>query len=91
MGKIYAKDIIRKKAQGGIQLPSSREFFWDSEWFPDFLKWLVDEHDYNAYSIINVVEAPHKWRRDWDEFAQFMLSGEMPQPPSQNDEEAGTY
>ena len=36
--------------------------------FSRFLKWLVSEKEYTTSSIINVVDAPYKYRLEYQEF-----------------------
>ena len=42
----------------------------DSYQFIFFLKWLVEEHQYDADMIIDVVEKPFRFRKEWAEFME---------------------
>jgi hypothetical protein len=35
------------------------EFFWENDDFADFLRWLVEDMEYNTKMIIDVVEKPY--------------------------------
>ena len=35
-----------------------------------FLRWLAEDHHYDADMIINVVESPYKYRTRWFEFCE---------------------
>ena len=42
----------------------------DSYQFIFFLKWLVEEHQYDADMIIDVVEKPFRFRKEWAEYME---------------------
>lgn len=39
--------------------------FWTKGSFIHFLRYLIDEKEYSAHGIANVVEAPYKWKDDF--------------------------
>lgn len=39
--------------------------FWKESSFIHFLRYLIDEKEYSAHGIANVVEAPYKWKDDF--------------------------
>ena len=42
----------------------------NSDCFTIFLQWLVDERDYNASNIVDVVEKPWKWQKEYNEYLE---------------------
>ena len=42
----------------------------DSYQFIFFLRWLVKEHQYYANMIIDVVECPYKYTKEWTEYIE---------------------
>ena len=42
----------------------------DSYQFIFFLKWLVEEHQYDAECIIDVVEKPHRFIEEWAKYLE---------------------
>lgn len=42
--------------------------YWDTSTFIFFLNWLYDEKNYTGRDIINVVESPYKWNKEFNEF-----------------------
>ena len=42
----------------------------DSYEFIFFLTWLAEEKDWNAREIIGVVEKPHSYQKEYDEYKQ---------------------
>ncbi|QDP48978.1 MAG: hypothetical protein Unbinned1524contig1003_16 [Prokaryotic dsDNA virus sp.] len=42
----------------------------DSYQFIFFLNWLIETKDYNAKMIVDVVEKPFRFRKEWAEFME---------------------
>lgn len=40
--------------------------FWKRSSFIHFLRYLIDEKEYSAHGIANVVESPYKWKKDYE-------------------------
>ena len=56
----------------------SSQFWWESDSFVSFLRWMSDEKDgfSNAHEIIHVVENPWKYKNEWMEFNEEVLDKE---------------
>jgi len=48
----------------------------EQEWFTDFLRFLVEQVDYQALEIVGVVESPWKWKKEFKEYFLWKALGE---------------
>ena len=48
--------------------PNDWETMLTNDYFADFLRWMVSEHDYELDEIIRIVNQPHKWRDEWQDY-----------------------
>jgi hypothetical protein len=42
--------------------------WWEEDRFTFFLYWLVEDKDYSAKSIVDVVDKPYHYKLLWDEY-----------------------
>jgi len=46
------------------------EFFWENDDFADFLRWLVEDMEYNTKMIIDAVEKPYHYEGIYTRFKE---------------------
>ena len=44
--------------------------FWEGDNFTGFLRFLTDKKGFDALAIIDVVEKPYKWQKEFDAYAK---------------------
>jgi len=49
--------------------------YLDTSTFIFFLNWLHDEKNYNGRNIINVVESPYKYNKEFNQFYEEEYNG----------------
>tara|TARA_Y100001972_G_scaffold118452_1_gene158568 strand:+ start:140 stop:331 length:192 start_codon:yes stop_codon:yes gene_type:complete len=49
--------------------------YWDTSTFIFFLNWLHDEKNYTGRDIINVVESPYKYNKEFNQFYEEEYNG----------------
>ena len=46
------------------------KFFWENDNFPNFLRWLAEDMEYNTKMIIDVVEKPYHYKGRYEQFQE---------------------
>ena len=46
------------------------EFFWENDNFPNFLRWLAEDMEYNTKMIIDAVEEPYHYEGIYTRFKE---------------------